>query len=52
MWTLMVWVYQLRQTAGPGIVYASLLITAVPVLVVYLCAQNVILRGIVVPTEK
>ncbi len=52
MWTLMVWVYQLRQTAGPGIVYASLLITAVPVLVVYLCAQNVILRGIVIPTEK
>lgn len=52
MWTLMVWVYQLRQTAGPGIVYASLLITAVPVLMVYLCAQNVILRGIVVPTEK
>jgi multiple sugar transport system permease protein len=52
MWTLMVWVYQLRQSAGPGIVYASLLITAVPVLVVYLCAQNVILRGIVIPTEK
>ncbi len=36
MWTLMVWVYQLpRQMAGPSIVYASLLITAVPVLVVY-----------------
>lgn len=52
MWTLMVWVYQLRQTAGPGIIYASLLITAVPTLVVYLCAQNVILRGIVVPSEK
>jgi multiple sugar transport system permease protein len=52
MWTLMVWIYQLRQTAGPGIVYASLLITAVPTLVVYLCAQNVILRGIVVPSEK
>jgi len=52
MWTLMVWIYQLRQTAGPGIIYASLLITAVPTLVVYLCAQNVILRGIVVPSEK
>ncbi len=52
MWTLMVWVYQLRQMAGPSIVYASLLITAVPVLVVYLCAQNVILRGIVIPSEK
>lgn len=52
MWTLMVWIYQLRQTAGPGIIYASLLITAIPTLVVYLCAQNVILRGIVVPSEK
>lgn len=52
MWTLMVWVYQLRQEAGPGIVYASLLITAVPTLIVYLCAQNVILRGIVVPSDK
>lgn len=52
MWTLMVWVYQLRQEAGPGIVYASLLITAVPTLVVYLFAQNIILRGIVVPSDK
>ena len=33
-------------------VYASVLLTAIPTLVVYLCAQNVILRGIVVPTEK
>lgn len=52
MWTLMVWIYQLRQTSGAGIVYASLLISAVPTLLVYLCAQNVILRGIVVPSEK
>ncbi len=52
MWTLMVWIYQLRQSAGPGIIYASLLITAVPTLIVFLCAQNVILRGIVVPSDK
>ncbi len=52
MWTLMVWIYQLRQEASQGVVYASVLLTAVPTLIIYLCAQNVILRGIVVPTEK
>ncbi len=52
MWTIMVWIYQLQQGAGQGVIYASILITAIPLLLVYLCAQNVILRGIVVPTEK
>ncbi len=52
MWTLMVWIYQISQVSGPGIVYASLLITAIPTLLVFLGCQNLILRGIVVPTEK
>ncbi|CAN5391418.1 hypothetical protein BH09VER1_BH09VER1_08070 [soil metagenome] len=52
MWTLMVWIYQLQQGAGSGIVYASILLTAIPTLVVYLCTQNIIMRGIVVPTDK
>lgn len=52
MWTLMVWIYQLQQSAGSGIVYASVLITAIPTLVVYLFTQNLIMRGIVVPTDK
>lgn len=52
MWTLMVWIYQLQQNASPGIVFASVIITAIPTLIVYLCTQNVILRGIVVPSEK
>lgn len=52
MWTLMVWIYQMQQNAGPAIVSASLLLTALPTLLVYLCAQNVILRGIVVPSDK
>jgi len=52
MWTLMVWIYQLQQSSGPGVVYASVLITAVPTLVVYLFTQNLIMRGIVVPTDK
>lgn len=52
MWTLMVWIYQLQQTSGQGIIYASILITAFPMLVVYLCTQNMIMRGIIVPSEK
>jgi multiple sugar transport system permease protein len=52
MWTLMVWIYQLRQEAGQGVVYASVLLTALPTLIVFLCTQNIILRGIVVPSEK
>lgn len=52
MWTLMVWLYQLQQRSGQGVVYASLLIAAVPTLVVFLLCQKVILRGIVVPVEK
>lgn len=52
MWTLMVWIYQLQQGAGQGIVYASVLLTAIPTLVVYLCTQNIIMRGIIVPSDK
>ncbi|MEO8207367.1 MAG: carbohydrate ABC transporter permease, partial [Chthoniobacterales bacterium] len=52
MWTLMVYIYQLRQSVTPPIIYASVILTALPVLVVFLFAQNIILRGIVVPSDK
>ncbi len=52
MWTIMVYVYQLQQSAGTPIVYASLILTALPTLLVFILCQNVILRGIAVPTEK
>ena len=52
MWTLMVWLYQLQQFSSQGVVFASLIIAAIPTLIVFICFQNVILRGIVVPTEK
>ncbi|MDY0148780.1 MAG: ABC transporter permease subunit [Kiritimatiellia bacterium] len=52
MWTLMVWLYQLQQRSGPGVVQASLLVAALPTLVVFLACQRVLLRGIVVPVEK
>jgi multiple sugar transport system permease protein len=52
MWTMMVWLYQLQQRSGPGVVYASLVIAAVPTFLVFLGAQNVIMRGQVIPAEN
>lgn len=52
MWTLMVWIYQLQERAGVGVVYASLIIAALPMLIILLLCQRVILRGIVIPIER
>ncbi|MFH0907840.1 MAG: ABC transporter permease subunit [bacterium] len=52
MWTIMVWLYQLQQRSGPSVVYASLVIAAIPTFIVFMFCQRVILRGIVVPVEK
>lgn len=52
MWTMMVWLYQLQMRSGPGVVYASLVIAAIPTLIIFIFCQNIILRGIVVPVEK
>ncbi len=52
MWTLMVWLYQLQHRSGMGVVHASLLIAAIPTLLVFLFCQRIILRGIVIPVEK
>jgi len=52
MWTLMVWLYQLQQRSGTGVTYASLILAAIPTFVVFAFCQKIILRGIVVPSEK
>lgn len=52
MWTLMVWLYQLQSDSTQGVVFASLMIAAVPTFIVFVFAQNIIMRGIVVPVEK
>ena len=51
MWTLMPWLYQLQQRSGEGVVYASLLIAAIPTFIIFSLCQNVIMRGIVVPVK-
>ena len=52
MWTLMMWLYQLQQRSGQAVMYASLIIAAIPTFLIFLFCQNIIMRGIVVPSEK
>lgn len=52
MWTMMVWLYQLHQTSGQSVVYASLIIAAIPTFIIFALCQKIILRGIVVPVEQ
>ncbi len=52
MWTLMVWLYQLQQRCSQPVVYASLIIAAIPTFVIFVFCQKIIMRGIVIPSEK
>jgi len=52
MWTLMVFLYEFQQTYPNYLVMASLIIAAIPTLMVFIFCQNIILRGIVIPSFK
>jgi len=52
MWTLMVWIYQLQNTAPKAVVMAALTLAAIPTLFVFLIAQRTIMKGIVLPSER
>jgi multiple sugar transport system permease protein len=52
IWTLMVWIYQLQVIAPRAVTMAALTLAAIPTLVVFLLAQRVIMRGIVLPGER
>ncbi|MCE9613790.1 MAG: carbohydrate ABC transporter permease [Lentisphaerae bacterium] len=52
MWTLMVFLYQFQQMYSTPLIMAALVITSVPTLLVFLLCQNLILRGIVIPSYK
>ena len=52
MWTLMVWLYNLQQSSCQGVVFASLIIAAIPIFIMFVFCQKIIMRGIVVPVEK
>ncbi len=52
MWTIMPWLYQLQIRSTQGVVFASLVIAAIPTFIIFSLCQNIIMRGIVVPVEK
>ncbi|MDP2990572.1 MAG: carbohydrate ABC transporter permease, partial [Kiritimatiellota bacterium] len=52
MWTLMVWLYQFQTSAGVPAQMASFVVASIPTLLVFVFCQNIIMRGIVVPTLK
>ena len=52
IWTLMVFIYQLQQVAPKPVIMAATTIAAIPTLLVFLAAQNVIMKGIVLPGER
>ena len=52
MWTMMVHLYQLQIRSSQAVGFAALIIAAIPTLLVFVFCQNIIIKGIVVPTEK
>jgi multiple sugar transport system permease protein len=52
MWTLMVWLQQMGSWAPQSMVYAALVLSAIPTLLVFVFAQDIIMRGIIIPMEK
>lgn len=52
MWTIMVYLFQLMQSVDTPILYAALIVSAIPTTLVFVFCQNIILRGIVVPSDK
>jgi multiple sugar transport system permease protein len=52
MWTLMVWLQQMRAWAPQSMIFAALVLASIPPLLVFVFAQNIIMRGVIIPTEK
>ncbi|MEP6753930.1 MAG: ABC transporter permease subunit, partial [Chthonomonadales bacterium] len=52
MWTIMVWLYELQFQNPTYIMMAGMAVAAIPTLLVFVFAQKVIMRGIILPTEK
>ncbi len=53
MWTLMVWVYELQTSGAPQyVMMAALTLATIPTLLVFVFAQKIMLRGIILPSFK
>ena len=52
MWTFMVFLYEFQQLHTVPLVMAALVVAALPTLTIFIFCQNIILRGIVIPSFK
>ncbi|WDE99266.1 carbohydrate ABC transporter permease [Lentisphaera profundi] len=52
MWTIMVYLFKLQTEASQAVIYASLVVAGIPTLIIFLSCQKVIMKGIVIPSEK
>lgn len=53
MWTLMVWVYDFQmKNPGNNYIMAATVLVSIPPLIVFLFANRIIMRGIVIPSMK
>ncbi len=52
MWTMMVWLYELQILAPKYVTMAALTMTAIPTLLIFVFCQNIIMRGIILPSYK
>ena len=53
MWTIMVWLYELQSSGAPMyVMMAALTLAALPTLLVFVLTQNVIMKGIILPSFK
>jgi len=53
MWTLMVWVYDFQmKNPGANYVMAATVLVSIPPLIVFLFANRIIMKGIVIPSMK
>ena len=52
MWTMMVWLYEMQILAPKYITMSALTLTALPTLLIFIFCQNIIMRGIILPSFK
>jgi multiple sugar transport system permease protein len=52
MWTIMVHVYQIQVDEPRSVLMAALVLASLPTLVVFIFAQRIIMRGIILPSYK
>ncbi|GEM_PF-2058372 len=52
MWTLMVWLYDMQFDSPQYVIFAGLVVAAIPTLLVFILTQRVIMRGIIIPVQK